>query len=92
MNDEPAEQSPSPQGRTTFGDGIHRVGEDIQPGTYRLVNPGEFCSWERMSGFGGTPEEFIAGGVPSGDTVMITIDSTDAGFKSYECLSQWEKI
>ncbi len=67
----------------TFGDGAHVVGRDIRPGTYRAPG-GEFCTWERVSGFGGTMSETIAVGVPVGPTI-VTIASSDAGFKSQGC-------
>jgi len=32
----------------TFGDGTHRVGEDIPPGRYRALSPTEDCEWQRL--------------------------------------------
>ena len=67
----------------TFGDGTHIVGQDVEPGTYRAPG-GEFCYWERLSGFGGSFDELISGDVPSGGTV-VTIKGSDAGFKTQGC-------
>jgi hypothetical protein len=83
------------------GDGTWRVGVDIQPGTYRA--PGgppatppynwdswaKLCRWSRISGFGGTRGETIAGiaspGSLAGGPQVVTIVSTDAGFRSSGC-------
>ena len=66
-----------------FGDGVWRVGRDIEPGTYRT--PGlDVCYWERLSGFGGTLNDVIVNGL--GDFEMIvTIKETDRGFLSNGC-------
>jgi hypothetical protein len=71
----------------TFTDGEHRVGDDIQPGTYRAIAPGTgdgFCFWERVNGFGGTEAETIANAAGVGPRV-VTIAATDAGFVSDDC-------
>jgi hypothetical protein len=85
----------------SFVDGTWRVGVDIQPGTYRA--PGgppatppynwdswaKLCRWARLSGFGGTRGETIAGiaspGSLAGGPQVVTIASTDAGFRSSGC-------
>ena len=66
-----------------FGDGVWRVGRDIEPGTYR--SPGlDLCYWERLSGFSGTSDDLITNGI--GDFEMIvTIKETDRGFLSDGC-------
>ena len=33
-----------------FGDGEHRVGDEITPGLYRALDPSEECAWERRAG------------------------------------------
>ncbi len=44
---------------TTFGPGQHLVGTDIAAGRY-FSDPVKGCSWERLSGFGGTLSDVIA--------------------------------
>lgn len=84
------EPAPAPA-KTTFKDGIHRVGDDIQPGTYRNTGgSGSKCYWERLSGFGGGFEEIIANELTENETV-VTIDPTDVGFKSTRC-GTWEML
>lgn len=68
----------------TFGDGIHIVGTDIQPGTYRAASFSGSCYWERKSGFGGTIDEIIANSFTTIPQV-VTIAPSDAGFESDGC-------
>ena len=80
----------------SFGDGTHVVGSDIAPGRYRTTDPGT-CTWERLSGFGGTFEERLArGGGGSWDDgysgspetaplTIVDIAPTDAAFSSKGC-------
>jgi hypothetical protein len=68
-----------------FANGEFRVGVDIDSGTYRAIEPiGEFCYWERVSGFGGSDDELIANSAGVGPRV-VTIAATDAGFISTDC-------
>jgi hypothetical protein len=70
---------------TTFGDGDHIVGVDVQPGTYRIRQTPFFsCYWERLSGFGGTLDEIIANGNTTG-FVVVSIGANDVGFSSSGC-------
>ena len=85
---EPDTGGPTPA--TSFGDGIWVVGRDIQPGTYQTLNLGDFCSWSRLSGFGGTFEEVIAIEIPSGRAI-VEILASDAGFETKGC-GVWERI
>ncbi len=78
--DEP-ESEPTPEGG--FGDGTHRVGSDIQPGTYRTEGSSG-CYYARLSGFSGEIDDIVANGVPTGSAV-VTIAPTDAGFESRGC-------
>src|SRR5215210_8573078 len=68
----------------SFGDGTHRVGEDIQPGTYRTREGSSGCYYARLSGFGGGVEEILANDNTS-DSAIVTIESTDVGFESRRC-------
>lgn len=67
----------------TFGDGTWRVGEDIEPGTYR-TGGNDFCYWERLSGFSGEFNDIITNDFSSGPGT-VTIQGSDAGFTSQGC-------
>lgn len=75
-----------PPPRVTFGNGTFRVGTDVPAGTYRTRtgSTSSSCYWERMRGFTGAFGEIIANGI-SRDPQVVTIASTDAGFKSSSC-------
>lgn len=82
------ETSPASSGpTTTFGDGTHLVGPDIEAGTYRNGGASGACYWERLSGFGGTTKDIIANANPRGQA-FVTIDPTDAAFTSKRC-GEW---
>lgn len=87
-------QSPCPatSPAAAFGPGTYIVGTDIAPGTYRApATTGTYCSWYRLSGFGGTPEEIIA--FDAGTAQMIvTIEPTDAGFKAGSDCGDWTLV
>lgn len=73
----------------TFGDGEHHVGTDIVAGTYRAIkapssNVDDFCSWERVSGFGGSEAELIGNSAGVGPRVA-SVAASDAGFISENC-------
>lgn len=69
--------------RTSFGEGTFIVGTDMQPGRYRS-SEGDGCYWERLSGFGGTPDEIIANDIASGPGI-VDIAPGDVGFRSSRC-------
>ncbi|QBI21781.1 hypothetical protein ER308_20950 [Egibacter rhizosphaerae] len=79
---------------TTFGNGVHVVGEEIEPGTYRTDGPDGSnpagCYWERMSGLGGDASDRITNGLVSGPTT-VEISGSDAGFESASC-SEWSIV
>ena len=79
--------APSQAPTTTFRDGLHKVGIDIQPGTYRLREPAAFCSFKRLRGMGGTAEETIVDEIVIG-YALVTIKPTDVGFQSSDC-GEW---
>jgi len=80
----------TPTPKVAFGDGTYRIGPDIQPGTYQGVTTGDSCYWERLTGFGGTLAEIIANYLGTSPTI-VTISSTDVGFRSSRC-GNWTKI
>ena len=69
------------------------VGVDIKAGTYvsrrdenvSFNNP--FCSWERLSGLGGTISETITAGLTDGNAI-VEIEPDDIGFTSIGC-EEW---
>lgn len=67
-----------------FGDGTHRVGEDIQSGTYRTREGSSNCYYARLSGFSGELDEILSNENTSAPAV-VTIRETDAGFQSRGC-------
>lgn len=75
--------------KTTFGDGSHRVGIDIAPGTYRSTGAGSGnCYWARLSNFTGQ-DDILANFLSPGPTT-VTILASDAGFESRRC-GTWTK-
>ena len=73
-----------------FGDGVQRVGSDIQPGTYRNTDSSLSCYWARLSGFGGDGDDIIANEI-SRVIQIVTIKSTDVGFEATDC-GRWEQV
>ena len=77
----------------SFGSGTWEVGVDIEAGTYvsrrdenvSFNNP--FCSWERLSGLGGTISETITAGLTDGNAI-VDIEPDDIGFTSIGC-EEW---
>jgi hypothetical protein len=86
-------EPPAPTTTTTAGPqtefagtGVFRVGVDIVPGTYRTEGPAigvSHCYWERESAFGDSD------GIIANDNIegpgVVTIKSTDVGFKTSHC-------
>jgi hypothetical protein len=68
----------------TFGSGVHRVGRDIKPGTYRTRVATTNCYWARLSGFSGELRHIKANEFGSG-YMVVKIKSTDVGFESSGC-------
>ena len=72
-----AEEEPS-----GIGDGTHRVGNDIAPGTYRSDGD-ETCYWARLAGFSGELDDVRANGNNAPE--IVTIARGDAGFETRGC-------
>jgi hypothetical protein len=73
---------------TSFAEGAYIVGTDIAPGTYK--NDGsDGCYYARLKGFGGSFNDIIANGNPTG-VAIVTIKATDKGFLSTRC-GTWTK-
>jgi hypothetical protein len=75
--------------KTTFGDGMFIVGTDITPGTYRSSGAGT-CYYARLSGFSGSLGS-ISANENTESSAIVTITTTDKGFKSSGC-GTWTKI
>ncbi|RVW02530.1 hypothetical protein EF834_13325 [Rhodococcus spongiicola] len=74
--------------KSKFGSGVHLVGVDINPGTYRAAG-GNYCYWERLSGTSGEFDDLIANGGVEG-AVVVTISPSDVAFSSSGC-GTWSK-
>ncbi len=77
---EPVAQQQHPH----FGDGVHVVGGDIRPGTYRTRSGSSGCYYARLAGFTGSINDVLANDNTDAPTV-VTILPTDRGFKSSGC-------
>jgi hypothetical protein len=69
--------------KTSFEDGAYIVGTDIQPGTYKSSGHSS-CYYSRLAGFGGDLGDIIAN-ENTETAAIVTIASTDKGFKSNRC-------
>ena len=84
-----------PEFPVAFGSGTWEIGVDIEAGTYvsrrdtRVPFNNPFCSWERLSGLGGTISETITAGLTDGNAI-VDIQSSDIGFTSIGC-EEWVK-
>ncbi|NYH55786.1 hypothetical protein HNR06_005375 [Nocardiopsis arvandica] len=61
----PAEEPEPEEAPSTIGNGVHRVGEDIEPGTYTTDGPSPddimpMCYYARLSGLSGEFDDIIA--------------------------------
>lgn len=81
-------QAEETQARSTFGDGVHVVGQDIEPGTYRREGSGR-CYWARLRGLSGDFGDIITNGTPQGPAT-VEIQASDAAFESSRC-GQWTR-
>ncbi len=75
-----------PEPMTDIPEGKWVVATHISPGTYQAPG-GNDCTWERLSGVSGTPEEIIATDQPAGEAV-VEIDPGDIAFNSVGC-GEW---
>lgn len=84
----PPPVAPEPAKPAQFGDGTHRVPQDVKPGTYKTDGPdgslGSVCHWSRLKDTSGSFEAIIANGLPSGPT-SVTIAETDGAFQTTGC-------
>jgi hypothetical protein len=66
-----------------FSDGTYAVGQEIKAGTYHTMPDVHDCYWERTTKHGATIANDFVSYAPKG--VVVTIRSTDGGFKSDSC-------
>ena len=73
--------------RTSFGEGTFVVGSGVPPGRYRARSAESWCTWRRLSGFGGSEDDIIA--AVSADrgfgATIVDVAASDAGFYSHGC-------
>lgn len=90
----PAATSPAAGPASSFGDGTHVVGQDIQAGTYKTAGPSTSsfgaCYWARLSNTSGEFDAIITNGVPTGQAT-VTVRSGDAAFETSGCQT-WTKV
>ncbi|MDP9343594.1 MAG: hypothetical protein M3Q23_16180 [Actinomycetota bacterium] len=79
----PSTSPTGPPGRT-IQDGTWQVGKAVKPGVYRLLAPFHGCYYARLRNFNGA-NDIIANGLPTGESWVVEIRSTDAGFESDHC-------
>lgn len=65
-------------------DGNWRVGQDVQPGTYRTRSGSSGCYFARLKGFSGQLTD-IAANDNTDAPAVVTIDPADKGFQSRSC-------
>ena len=78
------EPTPTTDPNPHFEDGTYTVGKDIQAGTYRTRVGSSGCYYARLSGFSGELNEIIEN-ENTDNPAIVTIASTDKGFKSNRC-------
>ena len=74
---------------TAIPDGTWLVGQEVTPGVYAAPG-GEQCSWERLSGFGGTADEVVAS-ASGAVRPIVEIAPTDRGFSTSNC-GDWTTV
>jgi hypothetical protein len=67
----------------SFEDGVHEVGKDVEPGTYRTDGKTTDCYWERSTSGGNIIDNGFVTNAPKG--VTVTIAPSDGGFTSRDC-------
>jgi hypothetical protein len=77
-------QTPPPRW-VGFGAGKLAVPGDVKPRTYRTVDAGKRCHWERLRNRTGQPRSIIAEGDGIGGAIIVRIGRSDAAFESHGC-------
>ncbi len=79
------EPEPEPEGPAAIGNGVHRVGEDIEPGTYSTEGPDPdgllpMCYYARLSGLSGELDDIISNNNIEGPGTVV-VDAGDAALE-----------
>lgn len=74
---------------TIPGSGTYRVGEDIDPGTYRTTGDSGYCYWARLAGYSGDINDIITNGNVEGQG-FVTISDSDLAFETNGC-GEWTR-
>jgi len=86
----PAKASGSPASTVKGDGGMHRVGVDIAPGTYKSTgNKDDSCYWERAKDASHSMDSIAANNNVTG-TAVVTVSAGDAYFKTVGC-QDWKK-
>ncbi|MFI9152745.1 hypothetical protein [Streptomyces sp. NPDC053367] len=87
---DPKAKRSSPKAAMAGDGGMFKVGVDIAPGTYKSTgNTDDMCYWERTKDAEHSIDSIIANNNVSG-TAVVTIDASDAYFKTSGC-QDWKK-
>ena len=79
-------EADAPADRPTPGTNV--VGVDFEPGFY-LAPGGTGCFWQRLSGFGWSGSDIIAGSGNQDTEVLVEILETDVGFHASSLCGAW---
>jgi hypothetical protein len=81
QEEETAEPEPEPEveASATIGNGIHQVGNDIEPGTYSTEGPDPddlfpFCYYARLSGLSGELDDIISNNNIEGPGTVVVAE------------------
>jgi len=90
-SDNLSSRRPSPRAPLT-SDGDYLVGAEMAAGTWRSSGPagGEFCYWERLSGFSGEFDDIIANDFTDAPSI-VTVQSSDVGFYADPDCGTWTR-
>ncbi|MBB5490787.1 hypothetical protein [Nocardiopsis metallicus] len=74
-----SEPEPEPEVSATIGNGIHQVGDDIEPGTYSTGGPDPddlfpFCYYARLSGLSGELDDIISNNNIEGPGTVVVAE------------------
>ena len=81
--EEEEEPEPEPEGPAAIGNGVHRVGDDIEPGTYSTDGPDPdgilpMCYYARLSGLSGEFDDIITNNNIEGPGTVVVADGDAA--------------
>lgn len=79
QEEEAAEPEPEPEASSTIGNGIHQVGDGIEPGTYSTDGPDPddlfpLCYYARLSGLSGELDDIISNNNIEGPGTVVVAE------------------